>query len=118
MASQQPGRDALLRRAFAAVESMLASSDTQVGELAAIGLLEGREPDWLKRAKPFVGRLAAAWLKRHHDLWAICSSANDQFVPRILDGYHVRTVIARELAADGVSDDDVPGRTYAEGRLP
>jgi hypothetical protein len=64
-----------------------------------------------------VGPLAAAWLKRHHGLWAICSSANDQIVPQILDGYHVRTVIARELAADGVSAEDVPGTTYAEGTL-
>jgi hypothetical protein len=113
-----PRRDQLLRRAFAAVEGMLGSSDSQVSELAAIGLLEDREPEWLKRAKPFVGPLAAAWLKRHHHLWAICSSANDRITPQILDGYHVRTVIARELAVDGVSVEAVPGTTYAEGQLP
>ena len=38
-------------------------------------------------------------------------------VPEILDGYHVRTVIARELAADGVLESDVPERTYATGSL-
>jgi hypothetical protein len=48
-------RDELLRRAFATVEKMLASSDGQVGTLVAIGLLEGRDPGWLKRAKRFVG---------------------------------------------------------------
>ena len=111
-------RDELLRGAFGAVEAMLASSDEKVRELAAIQLLEGREPDWLKRARDFVGPLASAWLKRHHSLWATCASANDEIVPEILDGYHVRTVIARELAAEGVSEHDLPGRTYAEGSLP
>ena len=113
-----PRRDELLRRAFAAVEGMLASSDSQVRELAAVGLLEGQDPGWLKRARQFVGPLAAAWLKRHHHLWAICASANDQIVPEILDGYHIRTVIARELSIDGVSENDLPGTTYAEGTLP
>jgi len=51
-------------------------------------------------------------------LWAICAAADDEIVPQILDRYHVRTITARELAVDGVSEKDVPRTTYAEGPLP
>jgi hypothetical protein len=110
-----PRRDELLRRAFAVSEQMFESADRNVQDLVAIGLFEGRDPAWLKRAKPFVGRRAAAWLASYHDCWRDCSAANDQIVPKILDGYHVRTVIARELQ---IPEDEVPGETYASGRLP
>lgn len=109
-----PRRDELLRRAFAVSEQMFESADAHVQGLVAIGLFEGRDPAWLKRAKPFVGRRAAAWLKAYNDCWQDCSAANDQIVPKILDGYHVRTVVAREL---GLPEADVPGETYASGRL-
>ena len=110
-------RDDLLRRAFATVEGMFASGDEDVWGLASIGLFEGRDPAWLKRAQKFVGPIADRWLSGHHELWADCASADDNVVPEIIDGYHVRTVIARELAADGVLESDVPGRTYATGSL-
>jgi hypothetical protein len=110
-----PRRDELLRRAFAVSDQMFDSADQEVRELVAIGLSEGRDPAWLKRAKPFVGRRAAAWLRAYHDCWRDCSAANDEIVPRILDGYHVRTVIARELQ---LPEEQVPGETYATGRLP
>lgn len=108
-------RDELLHRAFAVSEQMFDSADRDVRDLVAIGLLEGRDPAWLKRAKPFVGRRAAAWLRRYHDCWRICSAANDEIVPQILDGYHVRAVIARELELPAA---EVPGETYATGGLP
>jgi hypothetical protein len=110
-----PRRDELLRRAFTVSEQMFESADRDVRDLVAIGLFEGRDPAWLKRAKPFVGRRAAAWLRAYHDCWRICSAANDEIVPRIIDGYHVRTIIARELQ---LPEGQVPGETYATGRLP
>jgi hypothetical protein len=110
-----PRRDELLRRAFTVAEEMFESADEDVQGLVAIGLFEGRAPAWLKRAKPFVGRRAAAWLRSYHDCWRTCSDANDQIVPEILDGYHVRTIIARELE---LPETQVPGTTYATGNLP
>jgi hypothetical protein len=110
-----PRRDELLRRAFTVSEQMFDSADLHVQGLVAIGLFEGRDPAWLKRAKPFVGRHAAAWLAEYHDCWRDCSAADDRIVPKILDGYHVRTVIARELK---LPEGQVPGETYATGRLP
>lgn len=108
-------RDGLLRRAFEIVEQMLGSVDEEVQGLAMIGLFEGRDPAWLKRARAFVGRRGRAWLKEHHTNWRDCASADDQILPQILDGYHVRTVIARELQ---LPVDEVPGTTYATGGLP
>jgi hypothetical protein len=110
-----PRRDELLRRAFSVSEQMFESADRDVQNLAAIGLFEGRDPGWLKRAKPFVGSRSAAWLNAYHDCWRDCSAANDRIVPKILDGYHVRAVIARELQ---LPEDQVPGETYATGGLP
>lgn len=110
-----PRRDDLLRRAFAVFERMFESADRDVRDLVAIGLFEGRDPAWLKRAKPFVGRCAAGWLAAYHDGWRDCSAVNDRIVPKILDGYHVRTVIARELQ---LPEAQVPGETYGTGRLP
>ena len=110
-----PRRDELLQRAFSIAEEMFASADRDVQDLVAIGLLEGRDPAWLKRAKPFLGRRAAAWLAAYHENWGNCSVANDKILPKILDGYHVRTVVARELH---LHEAEVPGETYATGRLP
>lgn len=108
-------RDELLRRAFAVVEQMLGSADKDVQELAMVGLYEGTDPAWLKRARGFVGTRGRAWLEKHHPCWSDCASANDQILPQILDGYHVRTVIARELQHPV---DEVPGTTYAAAGLP
>jgi hypothetical protein len=104
-----PRRDELLRRSFAIVEQMLASADPDVQTLAAIGLLEGREPAWLKRASAFIGPRAAAWLTTYDPNWRDWATATDQIVPEILDGYHVRAVVAQEL---GLPIEQVPGRTY------
>src|SRR3954451_17309568 len=45
-----PGRDGLLRRAFALVERMLQSEDSTVVGLGYIAILEGRGGWWLTRA--------------------------------------------------------------------
>lgn len=94
---------------------MLGRGDARVRELAAIGLLEGADPAWLKRARSFVGSRARAWLRKHNPYWRDCALSNDQILPRILDGYHVRTVVARALEC---SLDKVPGTTYATESLP
>jgi hypothetical protein len=78
-------------------------------------LYEGKDPGWLKRARTFIGSRGQAWLREHHSSWRDCASANDQIVPRILDGYHVRTVVARELQ---YPLNEVPGTTYATASLP
>jgi hypothetical protein len=105
-------RDELLRRAFGVSEQMFESVDRHVQELIAIGLFEGRDPAWLKRARPFAGARASAWLNAHHENWRDCMKASDDFLPRILDGYGVRTVVSRELR---LPEDQVPGETYALG---
>jgi hypothetical protein len=111
-------RDELLRRAFAVVEQMLRSQDTNVRDLAAIGLYEGRDPWWFNRAKPFIGPQAAAWLDEYQSYWRDCDRADDRVLPEILDGYHVRVLIARELFGRGARADELPGKTYASGELP
>ena len=111
---EEPRRDELLRRAFAVVEQMLASTDGEVQNLAAIGLYEGRDPAWLKRARTFVGPHGRAYLNEYDPLWPDCINANDRIPPEILDGYHVRAVIAHEL---NLPPNEVPGTTYAKGGL-
>ena len=81
-----PRRDELLRRAFTVAEQMFESADHDVQNLVAAGLFEGRDPAWLKRARPFVGARAAAWLAEYHDGWRDCSAANDRIVPKSLHG--------------------------------
>jgi hypothetical protein len=109
-----PRRDELLSRAFDLVEQMLGSMDRDVQNLAAIGFYEDRDPAWLKRARAFVGSHGRAYLNGYHPLWPECIAANDQIPPEILDGYHVRAVIARELS---LHMKEVPGTTYAADRL-
>jgi len=107
-------RDELLRRAFALVEQMFGSTDRDVQDLAAIGLYEGRDPAWLKRAHTFVGPHGREYLNEYDPLWMDCVAADDRIPPEILDGYHVRAVIAHELH---LPLDEIPGRTYATGEI-
>jgi hypothetical protein len=111
-------RDELLRRAFGVVEEMIGSVDGDVRNLATIGLYEGRSPWWFKRATPFVGPLATTWLDTFEADWRDCAAAGDRPHSEILDGYHVRSVIARELQQAGLQVGEVPGTTYAKGSLP
>ena len=109
-----PRRDELLRRAFAFVEQMFGSLDRDVQDLAAIGLYEGRDPAWLKRAHTFIGSHGREYLNNYDPSWLDCTSANDRIPPEILDGFHVRTVIARELH---LPLEEIPGKTYATGEI-
>lgn len=107
-----PRRDELLRRAFEVVEEMLGSADPSVQALAAIGLYEGRDPAWLKRARTFVGPHGREYLIGYDPLWLNCVDADDRIPPEILDGYHVRAVVAQEL---NLPLNEIPGTTYATG---
>jgi hypothetical protein len=107
-------RDELLRRAFEVVEQMLDSADGHVRDLAAIGLYEGRGPAWLARAHPFVGARGRACLNEEDPFWDDRLAAKAQGPPEILDGYHAREVVARELH---LPLNQVPGKTYATGSL-
>lgn len=111
-----PKRDGLLHRSFAFVEDMLASDAREVANLAYIGLLEWNSGWWYVRAMPFLGPRAIAELDRYDPRWRAClggspePSAEDP--PSFLhDRFCVREVIAAELAGEGVSLTDVPGRT-------
>lgn len=112
------GRDELLRRAFGFVERMVSSSDASVRDLAFIGLFEGRE-DWLfARSAPFVGLATTEVLDTRWPAWR---SLKDERVPEtvrsIVDVYHVRHVVADALREDGITLDDVPGRTVDDDGL-
>jgi hypothetical protein len=108
-------RDELLRRAFGFVDLMCASSDLEVCNLAFVGLLEWRE-EWLySRSRPFLGPATCAVLDRWSPQWRSMSdervvASNDEF----LDGWGVRGVIAQELRTDGITMEQVPGRTYEQ----
>jgi hypothetical protein len=110
-----PRRDELLRRAFAFVERMLASTDANVRDLAFIGLFEGREGWLFARSRSFVGSVTSMVLDERWPTWrGLLDERVAQSGDTLLDGYHVRRVIAHELRDDGVTLDKVPGRTYAE----
>ena len=96
---------------FNAVEEMFGRADPHVQDLASIGLYEGRDTAWLKRSRTFVGSRGRAWLTEYDQYWSDCTLANDEIPPSILDGYHVRAVVARELQ---LSTNEVPGTTYGK----
>jgi hypothetical protein len=110
---QAPGRDRLLQRAFDFAEAMLVHGDDQVRHLAFIGLLESRGAWWWRRAEPFMGPAAKREVETYEPAWR--SGSADVVVddPMFIDMYGVRSVIARELAEDGISLDRVPGATHA-----
>ncbi len=109
------GRDRLLHRAFAFVEDMLASDDIEVENLAYVGLLEGNRDWWYVSAMPFLGPRATAELDQYYPEWreglggSARPAADDP--PHLYDMFGVREVIASELAVEGISLSDVPGRT-------
>jgi hypothetical protein len=110
-----PRRDELLRRAFEVVEEMLGSIDGDVQDLASIGLYEGRDHAWLERARPFIGSRGRTYLNAYDPQWSDCVASGGP-IPEMLDGYHVRAVIARELQ---LPLQEIPGVTYiTEGPKP
>lgn len=114
--NSSPRRDHLLSRAFGFVEKMLASSDLEVANLAYVGLLEWQAPWWYAQAGPYIGLHARACLDRFFSEWRTSVSSGEQPAEHdksaIIDLYGVRSVIASELAADGVRLEDIPGVTH------
>jgi hypothetical protein len=108
-------RDAALSRAFAFVEEMLTRGDSQVKDLAMIGLYEGRSTSWFAAAAEFIGPAAAAQLDAHEPGWRDRQSASDSDErTEMIDLYGVRAVIADHLSSEGISINDVPGITSGE----
>lgn len=112
-------RDELLSRAFGFAEAMLASRDREVQNLAFIGLFEGREAWWLARARQFIGPRGAHVMDTFDIGWrSRIEESAKTLPPEILDGYHVRSVVADELRRSGGFAGEVPGTTFATGPLP
>lgn len=112
-----PRRDHILRRAFSMIETMLLQDDDAVRDLAFIGLLESRGAWWWRRALPFMGPASQGELDRYEPWWRGETAASTADDAEFIDLYGVRAIIARELADDGISLDDVPGATHIrEGR--
>ena len=110
---KSPRREEMLRRAFSLIETMLVRGDDAVRNLAFIGLLESRGAWWWQGAQPFMGPAALSELDAREPWWrgeTAGSTANDA---EFIDLYGVRAIIARELAAEGISLDQVPGATHA-----
>jgi hypothetical protein len=107
-----PRRDKMLQRAFDLVERMLARGDSEVQNLAFIGLLESRGAWWWQRAQPFMGTAARSALDLHEPWWVGETAGSTAGEPEFIDLYGVRSIIARELAEEGMSLEQVPGATY------
>ena len=111
---RSPGRDRLLKRAFIFVDEMLTSADSEVANLAYVGLLEGRDAWWLTRAKPFFGPATISALDKWFERWRDCVDSHWTIVPwpgasYVYDPYSVRLVVATELADDCIRLERIPG---------
>jgi hypothetical protein len=111
--AQSPRRDWLLRRAFGAIDAMLGRGDDQVRHLAFIGLLESRGGWWWSRAQPFLGPAARRELDAYEPSWGHAVASADADAAMFIDLYGVRSVIASELAEEGISLEGVPGATVS-----
>lgn len=110
-------RDELLRKAFSFVERMLASSDVNVRNLAFIGLFEGRAAWLFARSRSFFGPVTSTVLDEKWPTWRGSVDGRVSLSREsLLDGYRVRHVIADQLRHEGVTLDQVPGKTYAEDK--
>jgi|SRR5882724_10149920 len=105
-------RDSLLRRAFDLADTMLLQGDDDVQNLAFIGLLESRGAWWWRRARPFMGPAAHSALDTHEPRWCEETAGSAADDAEFIDLYGVRSVIARELAEEGISLGHVPGATH------
>jgi len=113
-----PRRDELLRCAFSLTEAMLLDGDEGVKDLAYIGLLEARGAWWWRRAQPFMGPASQRALDEHEPSWRIETHPAPAESAQCIDLYVVRGIIARELAAEGIARDRVPGTTHKEQLKP
>src|SRR5688572_17629744 len=111
--AKSPRRDRMLQRAFEFADAMLLKGDDQVRHLAFMGLLESRGPWWWLRAEPFMGPAAKRELDTYEPSWRSAAAGVEADDAMFIDLYGVRSVIARELAEEGVSLDGVPGVTHA-----
>ena len=103
------GRNRLLQRAFDFVEMMLASADTDIQNLAYIGLFEGQPGWWLAEAERFLGPRSIGVLDRYDPEWRVNKLARDRDAEdRFTDLYGVRPVIAAELELGMAA---IPGET-------
>ena len=107
-----PRRDRMLQRAFDVAEAMLVKGDDQVRHLAFIGLLESRGAWWWLRAEPFMGPATKHELDAYEPSWRSGTAEVVTGDPMFIDLYGVRSIIAGELAEEGVSLDRVPGATH------
>jgi hypothetical protein len=111
--AKSPGRDRMLRRAFDFADAMLLNGDDQVRNLAFIGLLESRGAWWWLHAEPFMGPAAKRELDAYEPSWRNAAAGVAADEAMFIDLYGVRSVIARELAEEGISLESVPGVTHS-----
>jgi hypothetical protein len=109
-----PRRDHLLRRAFNLIETMLMEGDAEVQTLAFIGLLESRGAWWWRRAEPFMGPAAQRELDKSEPWWRTDTTGSTADDAEFIDLHGVRSIIAHELADEGISLHDVPGATHTQ----
>src|SRR5262245_39436553 len=104
-------RDELLRSAFALADTMLQADDESIRDLAFIGLLESQGAWWWRLAQPFMGLASLRALDEREPWWRTDTEPLTSDSGELIDLYGVRCIIARELEAEGVSLDQVPGAT-------
>jgi hypothetical protein len=109
-----PNRDELLRRAFALTETMLLESEERIRDLAFIGLLESRGAWWWRAAEPFMGPASRRELDQREPWWRTETAGSTPDDAEFIDLYGVRSIIACDLATEGISLEDVPGTTHKE----
>jgi hypothetical protein len=107
-----PRRDELLRRAFGLTDRMLLEGDERLRDLAFIGLFESRGAWWWRSAQPFMGPASERELDEREPWWRTETAGSTPDDAEFIDLYGVRSVIAHELASEGISLESVPGATH------
>jgi hypothetical protein len=97
-------RETLLQRSFAFLEEMLRADDSNVSDLGAIAILEGRPAWWLARSMPFLGPAAIEYLDAARPRWREEATEGDLHQPKqeLNDLYGVGKIIAAARAESGV----------------
>jgi hypothetical protein len=76
-----PQRDAVLARAFEFVEQLVTSPDSDIRDLAYVGVLEWRADWWYFRAREFLGNSSRAQLDQYDPRWRAAAEASLGVVP-------------------------------------